>query len=363
MKRILFIGLITLLLFTACSPVLPASKGKCGDGTCSGPENSTTCPADCSEPASSSIEQTLAISSNEKSTLLIGFMLHLEGWHDDVNQASFEEHAAIVREYASLFETYGARITFESKEMTDGAITWGDNVLLEMQQRGHGVGVHADEGGDRDYDECEGFAEALLEKKAKLESLGVTVLHVSGVVSKCDWVTPTVEAGFKFTTGTVSYAAMSLSPELQPGEYSNCAVPTKCHDVFPTDLEDRIHPWHAENGSNWTQDNPNGQLVILSASQGLTCMSEELSPTGKTGSCVLEQNDIETYIQQLQLALSLAEPGKTNIFYVGNSLGTKLDMDLLEAWLQAVDPFVKSGQVEWSTLPEMYEAYVTNGNK
>ena len=210
---------------------------------------------------------------------------------------------------------------------------------------------------------AEGFAEALLEKKAKLESLGVTVLHVSGVVSKCDWVTPTVEAGFKFTTGTVSYAAMSLSPELQPAEYSNCTVPTKCHDVFPTNLEDRIHPWRAENGSNWTQDNPNGKLVILSASQGLTCMSEELSPTGKTGSCVFEQNDIETYIQQLQLALSLAEPGKTNIFYVGNSLGTKLNMGLLEDWLQAIDPYVKSGQVEWVTLPEMYQAYVANGNK
>ena len=154
MKNFIILGFIALFIFSACSPVLHTSKGNCGDGTCSGPENSTTCPADCSEPASSDPEQTPANSSAGESPLLIGFMLHLEGWHDDVNQASFEEHAAIVREYASLFETYGARITFESKEMTDGAITWGDNVLLEMQQRGHGVGVHADEGGDRDYDEC-----------------------------------------------------------------------------------------------------------------------------------------------------------------------------------------------------------------
>jgi hypothetical protein len=363
MKKIVITCWIMMLVITACSPILPSSKGKCGDGTCSGPENGSTCPADCGEPASSGSEQPQANSSDTRSPLLIGFMVHLEGWNDDANQAQFNQHAAIVREYASLFETYGAKITFESKELTDGAIKWGDNVLLEMQQRGHGVGVHADEGGDRDYDECAGFAEVLLEKKSKLESLGVTVLHVSGVVSKCDWVSPTVEAGFKFTTGTVSYGAMSLSPELQPADYSNCTVPSKCHDVFPTDLEDRIHPWRAENGSNWTQDNPNGDLVILSASQGLTCMSEELKPTGKTGNCVFEQSDIESYLQQMQLALTLSEPGKTNIFYVGNSLGTKLDMDLLEAWLQAIDPYVKSGQVEWVTLPEMYQAYVANGNK
>jgi hypothetical protein len=234
---------------------------------------------------------------------------------------------------------------------------------LEMQQRGHGVGVHADEGGERDYNKCAGFTEVLAEKKTKLESLGVTVLHASGICSKCDWITPAVQAGFKFTTGTVAYSAMSLSPEFQPAAYSNCPSPIKCHGVFPTDLQDRIHPWLAEKGSNWTQSNPNGKLVILSASQGLTCMQEELSPSGKTGSCVFNQADIDTYIQQLQVALSLAEPGKTNIFYVGNSLGSKLEMDILEDWLQAIDPYVKSGQVQWATLPGMYQAFVSNGNK
>lgn len=34
-----------------------------------------------------------------------------------------------------------------------------------------------------------------------------------------------------------------------------------------------------------------------------------------------------------------------------------LDKALVEEWLQALEPYLASGQVEWKTLPEMYEAY------
>ncbi len=366
MKKLFSTLILSIFLLCTCSTSSANKKGSCGDGICSGPENSSTCPVDC--PAMVTGNDTVQNSpvnsgqpgrvtdTSEQPILMIGFMVHLEGWDDARNENAFIEHVQIVREYASLFETYGARITFESKELTDGSIRWGDNVLLEMQQRGHGVGVHADEGGDRELDECDGFTEALVEKKQALESLGVIVQHVSGVVSECDWVTAAADAGFLFTTGTVAYAAMSLSPELKPPEYSNCLNPGSCHQVFPTNLADRIHPWRAESGSNWIFDEPQGRLVILSASQGLTCMEEELNDISTRG-CTFNQADIDTYIEQLELALSLAEPGQVNIFYVGNSLGSPLDMNVLEAWLQAIQPYVLDGHVQWATLPEMYSAY------
>ena len=72
--------------------------------------------------------------------LYLGIMVHLEHWDDDKDQAQFEEHARLIREYASTFETYGAKLTLESKEVTAGSLRWGDNVLLEMEQRGHGIG-------------------------------------------------------------------------------------------------------------------------------------------------------------------------------------------------------------------------------
>jgi hypothetical protein len=160
-----------------------------------------------------------------------------------------------VREYASLFEKYGAKLTLESKELTDGILRWGDNVLLEMEQRGHGIGVHADIGGQRNYD-CRRFADDLRARKEQLESLGVTVRHVSGICSHCDWVTAAADAGYLFTTGQVAYCVMSLPPEQHPPEYCDCPSPAACHDPFPTDLADRLHPWRMRSGADWLTRDP-----------------------------------------------------------------------------------------------------------
>jgi len=53
-----------------------------------------------------------------------------------------------------------------------------------------GVGVHADIGGQRNY-KCQRFAADLRAEKEQLESLEVTVRHVSGICSHCNGVTAT----------------------------------------------------------------------------------------------------------------------------------------------------------------------------
>ncbi|MHC1784968.1 MAG: hypothetical protein AB9891_19820 [Anaerolineaceae bacterium] len=137
----------------------PAEKKRCGDGVCSGPENPQNCPQDCPSPAGDQSQPApengitapadAAVDAMAgDGVLYIGIMVHLEGWEDDVNQQRFALHAKVVREYADLFEKYGGKLTLESKELTEGIHRWGDNVLLEMEQRGHGIGVHADLGGD-----------------------------------------------------------------------------------------------------------------------------------------------------------------------------------------------------------------------
>lgn len=294
--------------------------------------------------------------SRDAPVLYLGIMLHLEGWDDAVDQDKFEQHARLIREYADLFEAYGGKLTFESKEVTDGAIRWGDNILLEMEQRGHGIGVHADIGGRRDYD-CERFARELRQERIKLETLGVSARHVSGNTSHCDWVTATVQAGYLFTTGQVAYSVMSMPADQRPTEYRDCPNPGVCHQVFPPDLEDRIHPWRAANGADWLTHDPSGQLAILPSSQALTCMEEELTGTDMRG-CVFASADIDHFIQELEHAIALSEPDQINLYYLAWSLGSAIDKGLLEEWLKSVLPYLRSGQVEWKTLPEMYDAYV-----
>ena len=345
-------------------PDLQTTPAKpCGDGVCKGPENPINCPQDCAtpdgqEPLPPVQESTTSAppASGVNPVVYLGIMVHLEGWDDDDDQAKFEKHVSLIREYADLFERYGAKLTLESKEVTEGVIKWGDNVLLEMEGRGHGIGVHADIGGQPTYN-CNRFISDLRLERVQLETLGVTVRHVSGNTSHCDWVQATIDAGYQFTTGQVAYSVMSLPIEDRPPEYRDCSSPSKCHDTFPPDLADRLHPWRTSDGADWLTHDSDGELVILCSSQVLRCMEEELQG-GVTGiGCTFTVADIDLFQGELDQALELAQPDRVNFYYVGWSLGGALDANLLENWLQRIQPYTERGQVEWVTLPEMYDAY------
>lgn len=348
----LFPGVL-LFLTAACnfnSPAQPSlsPKAHCGDGVCAEPENATVCPADCAEETASA--------DTSAPMLYYGIMVHLEGWDDARDQASFQRHAELVRRYATLFETYGARLTLESKEFTDGCIQWDDNVLKEMEDRGHGIGVHADIGGEKDMN-CSEFTPLLVERRQTLESLGVRVRHASGIVSTCDWVTAAADAGFVFTSGTVSYALMSLRDELRPAGFADCTTPSKCHQAYPFELAGRMHPWRMASGEDWILDDPEGRLVILPSGGGLTCAAEEAGLEGSYTKCDFKANDIDAVIAELESVLALLEPGKVNTYYVSWSLGKELDDALLGEFLGRVKLYVDDGRVQWKTLPEMYDLY------
>ncbi len=276
--------------------------------------------------------------------LNLGIMVHLEGWNDGVDEASFERHAALLRDYATLFEQYGAKLTLESKEMTEGAIRWHDNVLLEMENRGHAIGVHADVGGSRK--DSTGKMEAdLARMKSQLESLGVTVRHVSGVNSHCDWVTATADAGFEFVTGVVSYALLSLPPRERPITIPDNARPGEFHEAYPFNMEGRLHPWRAENGSNWISDTPNGRIVIIPSGGGLAYSYEEAQDKA-------EQSGTQDF------TIESDKSTQPYTYYVAWSFGKALDIGLVEQWLQVVNKYVVSGKVQWRTIPEMYDDYL-----
>ncbi|MBN1440867.1 MAG: hypothetical protein JW929_15780 [Anaerolineales bacterium] len=321
-------------------------KGSCGDGVCNGPENATVCPADCAGPA-----------AGAEAVLYYGVMVHLEGWDDAGKEEVFERHAELVRRYASLFETYGARLTLESKEFTDGCIRWGENVLKEMEDRGHGIGVHADIGGEKDMD-CAAFAPLLRERKQTLESLGVRVRHASGIVSACDWVTAAADAGYSFASGTVAYALMSLREDLRPAGFADCAGPGACHQAYPFDFAGRLHPWRMNSGEDWILPDPKGRLVILPSGGSLTCAAEESGSGDSYTKCEFEPADVDALIAELEQALSYVEAGLVNTYYISWSIGAERDESLLEDFLRRVKPYVDDGRVQWKTLPEMYDLYV-----
>ena len=282
-------------------------------------------------------------------------VLHLEGWEDDTNQTSFQRHAAALREYADLFERYGAKMTLEAKEIIDGCSNWGDNVLLEMQARGHAVGIHADAGGNKNAS-VKSIARTLDEMQEKLASLGIQTSAASGVASKADWVEACERAGIDTVSCMVVYGLWALDPALRPDGFEPYANPGEGHGPYPFEIEDRVHPWLMGEGSNWITHDPDGSVVIIPTGLSLNGASGEMNGEEEYQSD-FTQADIDAWSEALPRVIAASDSAQVNTFYAVWSLGKTLDTDLLEQWLALIDSYVQAGQIRWSTIPEMALLY------
>lgn len=368
MKRIRFSMLCSVaaigLLLSACAQPVPVSQ----------PSNTPEKPmiitmesplqpnkTNASEKIEPTVEPTDApaetpvSSSDGKGVVQFTVVLHLEGWEDGANEISFSRHAAQLREYADLFEQYGAKMTLEAKEIIDGCINWNDNVLLEMQQRGHAVGIHADAGGNKNAT-VKSITNTLDEMQEKLLTLGISTSAASGVASKANWVEACERAEIDTVSCMVAYGLWSLEPSLRPEGFEPYENPGEGHGPFPFELEDRLYPWLAGDGSYWINHDPKGAVVILPTGLSLNGASGELNGTEEYQS-EFTQEDIEAWREALPRVIAASDSGVVNTFYAVWSYGGAVDMELLEEWLQMIDEYVQAGSIRWSTIPEMAQLY------
>ncbi|MBN1188240.1 MAG: hypothetical protein JXA46_00660 [Dehalococcoidales bacterium] len=304
----------------------------------------------------------------ESGTVYFGFMVHLEGWDNEMhNQNQFNRHANEARELANIFEKYGAKTTFEaSPEFVEGCITWNVNVLQELHDRGHGIGVHADKGyypPDSGYT-LEQFTSEIRQMREKMEGLvNFKIQHVSGICSDLDWAKAAIDAGYVFTTGAVGYCAQSMPINMRPEEYRVCKNPAQCHGNMPLNMEDRINPWRISTSvGNWTVDDPNGKLVNLASDSGIKNLYEETLDASIThGDYEYSDEDIDILIRKVEEAISLSDANKINIIYFSLSIGAAdVNTDFYSKMFEALQPYVDVDQLEYKTLNEMYEEYVSN---
>jgi hypothetical protein len=338
--------LAAVLLVPGCSTVRSIASGEFG-----------TSP---SGSASSSPSST----PSSHNGLLLGVMVHIEGWRNEaVNRDVFAQHAAIVRQCAATFEKYGLPLTLEaSPEFVAGCKRWQDNVLKELSDKGHAIGVHADVGAEPGLTQ-QLFVAKLVQMKNDIESLGVKVRHVSGVCSSLDWVKAAGDAGFEFVSGTVEYALKSISADKLPAEYSyvlSANTPVELHGNVPHELSDRLHPWRMSSGADWLRDDASGKVVILPGDGGtcITWMAEGSNGARGARRSAFDSTDVTAFCQEVDRALGLCQPDKINALYVGWSIGQQPDPAVVEAWAQSIKTYVDSGKVQWNTLPRMYDAYV-----
>ncbi|MBU0531725.1 MAG: hypothetical protein ABIG32_02660 [Candidatus Uhrbacteria bacterium] len=333
--------------------------GKCGDGVCDRVEQTVrNCPADCPEEEAG------------PGVVHLSLMVHLEGWDEEVtDQDKFNGHVKAVETLAAKFEEYGAVATFEaSPEFFQAVENWDSDILNDLYARGHGIGLHADVGGNIRTEGLtqEGMVDTLREMREQAEAVtGLDIRHVSGICSELDWVEAAIDAGYEFTTGGVAYCVMSMPQKARPEEYKMCKNPGMCHGVWPATVAERLNPWRASSADNWLKEDPKGELVLFIPDGVFVSLYEEfesLEGTDDAGHGDLNSNDVEAFVNILDEALVVATNDKLNKLYFGWSIGSQVNVSspVLDEWFEAVEPYLTTGRVDWMNIPDMYDAYVTN---
>ena len=290
--------------------------------------------------------------------IYMSVVVHLEGW--PVNQkTAFLTYTKRIREYVALIEKRGAVFTWESKDLIAPSVTFDDNILLELAERGQGVGLHADLGGGAKpgggYTQ-QMFVNDLKKLKADMAALGVTPASVSGICSELDWVSAAADAGFGCATGHVGYCTASLGSVYVPEGYETCETPAQCHKPYPDDPAAQVNPWHAANGQTWTEQTGDGRVWLVHSVGAVNCAHEDRYEPGSHTQCdQADQADVDAIMLNLEETFAHADPERYNAVVMVWSFGMELDDNVFEAWLDRLDPYVRSGRLKWATVGEMCE--------
>lgn len=287
--------------------------------------------------------------------LYLALTVHLEGWPVEKKEA-FQKYVGKIREYSDLTHTYGARFTWETQNLIEPSVTFDDNILHELQvERGDGVGVHADAGGNPSKPGLtqESFTDEIQAMKEAMEDLGVEVRHVSGICSHLDWVTAAIDAGYEASTGAVEYCLKSLPIDEQPPEVQSCSNPSQCHDPYPSEQAAKLQPWRVADGATWTTPTPAGGLLLMHSSGSLPCLAESATGGESKTKCEWDQADVDQAMAQLESALAARQSGKMNHFVFVWSFGQAIDPELLGQLLGKIQERVETGDIVWKTMPEL----------
>ncbi len=293
------------------------------------------------------------------SALLLGMTLHLE------NKTFDKTYFTSLDTFAKTFESHGGRLTFEPRDSCVSAAA-GPPALFDwkaLEARGHSVGSHAAIGGV-DVTTVQQFT---AQAKMRYEQLSPSVNrldHISGNCGNVDWVKGVTEAGFTATTAATVLCFYGMPADSRPAEYKNlsCKGSTDpvCHTSYPIELAQRLHPWRVASSATWLTDDKNGKLVIIPGSGTLPCLEEEATNPGTTlPTCSLTKEDVTRAMAELDAAIALRDPNKLNTFYWvwGSWSISSQEQAILDSFLSEVDKRVAKGQIKWSSIGSMLDAY------
>ena len=290
-------------------------------------------------------------------------MTHMESnFKDDKDEDLFDRHVGQIRWAMDLFDEYGAKLTIESEASFARAHgTWGTNALKEVVTRGHGVGTHADFGGQRRPIEMAEYTKRFQENKSLVDALvgAENNRGVSGGQGAGDWVTAATNAGFGYIDGVVGFAYLSMPMSARPDGWSDVAIrSTYYHDNAPEDLEQRTHPFWLADSSDFLEDK-DGKLLVNGGDMGeLTSLAEGRSNCFPD--CALTSADVDALETALKEALALhdgSRVGKINV-HIPLKLFDKAHETVLREMLSMLKEYAETRAIRFGTQIDVYETAV-----
>ncbi len=280
--RVLGCCLIIILLFTGCNanaePQIPTQTEislehpveglkNCGDGTCSGPENTETCPADCQD------SETTSGANPATPPLYFFYVIHAHGSDEflpfsgpgqtSVDPVIAENMIAAIEGIAAVLDRYGVKGSWQFLPATVKGIylyQGEDNIFKKLLESGHETGVHTH----------------------KLEDIEPAYTNIQDYIG----ITPETASGFMAQLSKVSpsesKAAMSLAIEvpvklglnigtanLSPGGEKNTLSP-ECQDILGVgndmwkETGNLMFPWRPDYiHQDPCSHDPQGEMLLV----------------------------------------------------------------------------------------------------
>jgi hypothetical protein len=328
---------------SSCAVLVPAVTEPSADS--SSPSETSTTVVD-----TTASDGLAALSASSPDSALLSVSIHLEGWRGEgTNEAMFERHRDEIEAVADQFAAHGAKLTLEvTDDFATGIINFDPGFVARMQALGHSFGLHADVGGTAIT--LEAFIAELTSLKALLAQAGIEAVHVSGICSEAPWVEAAIAAGFSATVGAVEYCLLTLPAEDIPAGHESvlsCERPDQCHSN-PIDGESRMYPWYTSSSSSWLTPDADGDLLIVVGEGGhpIPCLDGEA-----TASCTGSDADTTILLETLdQYVAAAAASEATPLASFSWSIGARPDNDWVERMLTAIDAYVETGTIEWTTV-------------
>lgn len=288
----------------------------------------------------------------------VAFMTHIEdNWLDDVDSNVFNLHASQMRNGVQYFKPYGAKFTAEvAIPFATGCYNWGDNVLQSLIDSTMGIGTHANSSSN--FDVTKTLVDGLVG--------GANNRHVSGGCGAADtvfsnnWIDSAYQAGFQFVDGMVHFTYLNIPVINRPGMVSDSLILNVLyHDPVPANFNIRIHPHRASDGFDWINQTT-GPILALTGSMGsINSLAEGYSVCG--ASCPLDSADIDSMVSYInQAVLRKQTTDLFTVVYTHNQLNLlePSNQHLYDYLFTSLQPLVNSGEIQYGTMGEVYDAYV-----